>query len=155
MQRKRLFHPLHAVFWLCLIGLVFFGNTSCSEEDNDQHKKAPPADAPFLEIETKADMGIISTVLDMLASARQDGNLYLWDWRDLSKEPKVAKLDPTQSWVPRWCDKSPLLLHNRICTLLSNRWIVHASHEEQNTILIFREAEGQKEVNRWATGKGW
>jgi WD40 repeat protein len=155
MQRKRLFHPLHTAFWLCLIGLVFFGNTSCSEDDNDQRKKALPADAPFLEIDPNIDMGSISTVQNMLMAAGQDGNLYLWDWRDLSKEPKVAKLDPTKSWIPRWRDKSPPLLHNRVCTLLSHRWIVHASHEEDDMSLIVREVEGGGEIHRWSIGEEW
>jgi WD40 repeat protein len=154
MQQKGLLVLLSVALWLCLIGLAFFSNTSCSDEDDNQRTKHP-ADTPFLEIETKTDMGSISTVQNMLMAAGQDGNLYLWDWRDLSKEPKVAKLDPTKSWIPRWRDKSPLLLHNRVCTLLSHRWIVHASHEEDDMILIVREVEGQEEVNRWAVGEEW
>lgn len=155
MQQKRLFHPLHAAFWLCLIGLVLFSNTSCSDEDDNQRTKLP-ADTPFLEIETKADMGTISTVLDMLVAAGQDGNLYIWDWRDLSKEPKFLKLDP-RLWLPRWVSISPdrPLRRNKVFAFLLQRFVIHASHEEQNTILIFREVDGQKEVNRWATGKGW
>jgi WD40 repeat protein len=143
---------LRSAFWLCLIGLAFFSNTSCSDEDDNQRTK-PPADTPSLEIETKTDMGSISTVQNMLMAAGQDGNLYIWDWRDLSKEPKVIELDP-KSWLPQW-DRSPPLSHNKVYTLLSKRWIIHPSHEEQNTILIFREAEGQKEVNRLAIGKEW
>ena len=123
MPQKRLFHPLHAAFWLGLIGLVFFSNTSCSETDEYQYPKAPTTDTHFLEIETKVDMGIISTVQDILMAAGQDGNLYLWDWRDLSKEPKVIEFDP-KLWIPQW-NSSPHP-RNKVCTLLAQRWIIHA-----------------------------
>lgn len=152
MPQKRLFHPLHAAFWLCLIGLALLGNTSCTDVDDYSHTKVPSTNTHFLEIETK-DMGTISTIQDMLMAAGQNGNLYLWDWRNLSKEPSIIELDP-KSRLPIW-DRSPPLSRNEVYALLSQRCFIHASHEEQDTILIFREVEGQKEVNRWATGKGW
>ncbi|MHC4545742.1 MAG: WD40 repeat domain-containing protein [Planctomycetota bacterium] len=152
-QQKRLLVLLGAAFWLGLIGLAFFNNTSCSETDEYLYWKAHSTDTYFLEIETKVDMGTISTVQDMLMATGQDGNLYIWDWRDLSKEPKVIELDP-KSWLPQW-DRSSSLRRNKVFAFLLPTFVIHASHEEQNTILIFREVEGQKEVNRWATGKGW
>lgn len=152
MQQKRLLWLLSAALWLCLIGLAFFSNTSCSETDEYQYPKPPTTDMPFLEIETKVDMGTISTVRDILMAAGQDGNLYLWDWRDLSKDPKFIELDP-KLWITQW--DSPPPAFNKVCTLLSQKWVIHTLHEEQDTILIFREVDGQKEVNRWAVGKEW
>lgn len=154
MQRKMLLRLLSAAFWLCLIGLVFFGNTSCSETDEYQYPKAPTTDTHFLEIETKVDMGTISTVQDILMAAGQDGNLYLWDWRNLSKEPKIIELDSKLLWLPQ-SDRNYSHSHNKVYMLLSRRWIIHPSHEEDDMVLIVREAEGQKEVNRWAVGKEW
>ncbi|MHC4464327.1 MAG: WD40 repeat domain-containing protein [Planctomycetota bacterium] len=155
MRGKEMIQSLYVISCLCLIGLASLVNTSCSDEDDNQRTK-PPADTPFLEIETKADMGTISTVQDMLIVAGQDGNLYLWDWRDLSKEPKFLKLDP-RLWLPRWVSISPdrPLRRNKVFAFLLPRFFIHASHKEQDTILLFREVDGQKEVNRWATGKGW
>jgi WD40 repeat protein len=129
-------------------------NTSCSDEDEYLYWKGHSTDIYFLEIETKVDMGSIFTIQDMLVAAGKDGNLYIWDWRDLSKKLKFIKLDP-DSWLPRWRDRSPPLLRNKVCTLLSRRWVIRASHERRDTILIFREVAGQEEVNRWATGEGW
>lgn len=151
-SKKLSFGSLSLLLWLGLIGLVLLGNISCSDEDDNQRTK-PPADIHFLEIETKVDMGSIFTVQDTLAAAGQDGNLYLWDWRDFSKELKFIKLDP-KSWMPEWNRDFPIP-ENKVCTLLSQRWIILASHEEDDMVLIVREVEGQKEVNRWPVGKEW
>jgi WD40 repeat protein len=152
MQQKMLLVLLSVTFWLGLIGLAFFSNTSCTDGDDYKSSKVPSTDIHFLEIETKVDMGSIFTVQDILAAAGQDGNLYIWDWGGLSKEPKVIELDP-DLWIPEWRDRPPLL-QNKVCTLLSQRWVIHVSHEEDDTNLIVRDVEGQEEVNRW-TVKGW
>lgn len=154
MQQKRLIVLLNAAFWLCLVVPVFFMNTSCSDSDDDKYLywEGETADTYYMEIATK-DMGSISTVQDTLMAAGQDGNLYLWDWRDFSKELKFIKLDP-KLWMPEWHRDFPIP-QNKVCTLLSQRWVIHASHEEDDMVLIIREVEGQKEVNRWGIGKEW
>jgi WD40 repeat protein len=143
---------LSAAFWLCLIGLVFFSNISCSDGDDYKSSKVPSTDIHFLEIETKVDMGSIFTIKDMLAAAGQDGNLYILDWKDFSIEPKVIELDPN-SWIPKYRDRP--FLNNKICTLLSQKWIIHALHKEDDMVLVVKEVERQKEVKRWAVGKEW
>jgi WD40 repeat protein len=152
-SKKLSFGLLGLLLWLGLIGLAFFSNTSCSDGDDYESSKVPSTDIHFLEIETKVDMGSIFTIQEMLAAAGQDGNIYIWDWRDFSKEYKVIKIDP-KSWIPKWA-RDLIIPQNKVCTLLSQRWIIHASHEESYMVLIVREVEGQKEVNRWAVGKEW
>lgn len=154
MSRKRLIVLLSVAFWLCLVAPAFFINISCSDSDEDEYLywKGHSTDISFLEIETKIDMGTISTVQDILMAAGQDGNLYLWDWRDLSKEPKFIKLDP-KSWIPKYQDRP--FLDNKICTLLYQKWIIHALHEEDDMVLVVREVEGHKEVSHWAVGEEW
>lgn len=150
MQQKRLLVLLIAAFWLG--GLALFSNMSCSETDEYLYWEGHSTDIHFLEIETKVDMGSIFTIEDMLAAAGQDGNLYLWNWQNISIEPKFIKLDPN-SWIPKYRDRP--FLNNKICTLLSHKWIIHASHEEDNMVLVVREVAGQKEVNHWAVGEEW
>jgi WD40 repeat protein len=160
MQQKRLLRLLRSAFWLCLVGPAFFMNISCSDSDEDKYLywEGETTNTHYIEIETK-DMGSIFTVQDILAAAGQDGNLYLWDWKELSKEPKVIELDSKLLWLPRWNRDAPLS-HNKVCALLAQKWIIHPSHDDVEMVLkddlnlIVRDVEGQKEVNRW-TVKGF
>jgi WD40 repeat protein len=159
-SKKPSFGLLHLLLWLALIGLVFFMNTSCSDSDEDEYlySKVPSTDTHFLEIETK-DMGTISTVQDTLMAAGEDGNLYLWDWRDFSKGFRVIELDSKLLRLPRW-DRYTPIRRNKVYALLTQKWIVHPSHDDVEMVLkddlnlIVRDVEGQKEVNRW-TVKGF
>ncbi len=161
MQRKMMLRLLRSAFWLCLVGPAFIMNTSCSDSDEDKYLywEGETTNTHFLEIETKVDMGSIFTVQDMLAAAGQDGNLYLWDWGDLNIEPKIIELDSQLLWLPRWNRDTPLS-DNKVYALLTQKWIVHPSHDDVDMVLnddlnlIVREVEGQKEVNRW-TVKGF
>ena len=160
MQRKMLLRLLSAALWLCLIGLAFFSNISCSDGDDYKSSKVPSTDIYFLEIETKVDMGSIFTVQDILSAAGQDGNLYLWDWRDFSKGYRVIEVDSRKLWLPQWHRDSEFA-QNKVYALLTKKWIIYPSHEEDelalgdDLYLIVRDVEKQKEVNRWAIGKGW
>jgi WD40 repeat protein len=160
MQQKGLLVLLSAALWLCLVAPAFFINISCSDSDEDKYLywEGETTDTYFLEIETK-DMGSIFTVQDILAAAGQDGNLYLWDWKDFSKGCKVIELDSKLYWLPRW-DRSAPLSDNKVYALLTQKWIIHPSHDNVEMVLnddlnlIVREVEGQKEVYRW-TVKGF
>ncbi|MHC4099204.1 MAG: WD40 repeat domain-containing protein [Planctomycetota bacterium] len=147
-----LFLALLLLGLLYLVSFIIFIKTSPSDEDKYLYWEGETADTHYMEIETK-DMGSISTVQDTLMAAGQDGNLYLWDWRELSKEPKIIELDP-KSWIPKFRDRE--FLDNKIYALLSHKWIIHALHEEDDMmVLVVKEVEGQKEVKRWAVGKEW
>lgn len=65
MRRKELLVPLSASLCFCFVCIVFFGNTSCSDEDEYLYWKAPTTDMPFLEIETTVDLSTVSTVQDI------------------------------------------------------------------------------------------
>ncbi|MHC4693198.1 MAG: WD40 repeat domain-containing protein [Planctomycetota bacterium] len=158
--------PLGLFFALLLLGLVYhiwfirFLNMLLPDEDKYLYWEGETTDKYFLEIETK-DMGSIFSVQDMLGAAGQDGNLYLWDWKDFSKDCKVIELDSKLYWLPRGDRDTSLLSHNKVYALLTKKWIVHPSHDDDVPMvlkddlnLIFRDAEKQEEVNRW-TVEGW
>ncbi|MHC4087410.1 MAG: WD40 repeat domain-containing protein [Planctomycetota bacterium] len=157
--------PLWLLALLLLLGLLYltsfiiFIKMSSSDEYKYLYSKVPSTDIHYLEIETKVDMGTISTVRDTLMAAGKDGNLYLWDWRELSKEPKIIELDSQLLWLPRW-HRDSLFAQNEVYALLTQKWIIHPSHDDVDMVLeddlnlIVRDVEGQKEVNRW-TVKGF
>jgi len=124
---------------LLVVGLLA---GSCDDSDYSQRLlEKPESDEPYKEFICEDDVESTTTSTHYLTSILRKNCLCIWDWNDLSLEPRKGKIE-------YWCD-NPILYHYGV--LLADESIVTEVRQDEDSpgYIVKRNLPGDIEYQRW------